>query len=50
MLWGSNEGQHQGNNLSCGKWAYRKKSNGIDSQLINVGVTHDCDRGMLKFN
>ena len=42
MLWGAMEGQ-QGIHLSCGEWTYREKSDGVDSQLINVGVTHDCD-------
>ncbi len=42
MLWAAMEGQ-QGIKLSYGGWAYREKSDGVDGQLIDVGVTHDCD-------
>jgi len=42
MLWEVMEGQ-QGINLSCGECAYRQQSDCVDSQLINVGVAHDCD-------
>jgi hypothetical protein len=27
----------------CGKRAYGEKANGVDSQLVNVGVAHGCD-------
>jgi len=44
------EGQHHGINVMEG--AYGEKTNGVDSQLISVGVAHDCGYGgeVVKVN